>query len=186
MRIREAAGSDHPDIRQVVLAAFAEEPQVADLVDELRVTRRVRNELVAVDDAAVVGHVLLSRGWVDDDEELAPALVLSPLGVLPEAQRHGVGTTLVRAALDAARNAGESLVFLEGDPGYYGTRGFERAGRRGFLAPSQRIPAPAFQVALLGEQRHRGRLVYADAFWALDCVGLRGDELSSLREILGD
>ena len=31
----------------------------------------------------------------------------------------------------------------------------------------------------------RGRLVYADTFWAHDCVGLRGDVLQQAREALG-
>jgi hypothetical protein len=30
----------------------------------------------------------------------------------------------------------------------------------------------------------RGALVYADTFWALDCVGLRGERLVRVRERL--
>ncbi|MFC7644080.1 GNAT family N-acetyltransferase [Streptosporangium lutulentum] len=102
-------------------------------------------------------------------------LVLSPLGVLPEFQRRGVGTRLVEHALAAADQRGAPLVFLEGSPHYYGERGFERADAVGFRSPSLRIPAPAFQVARLSahEPWMTGTLVYSEPFWALDCVGLR-------------
>lgn len=69
------------------------------------------------------------------------------------------------------------LVFPEGDSGYYATHGFERADAHGFRSPSLRIPAPAFQVALLSadEPWMTETLVYSDTFWALDCVGLRDE-----------
>lgn len=69
----------------------------------------------------------------------------------------------------------EPLVFLEGAPSFYPRVGFEPAMPLGFRRPSPRIPEPAFMV-------HRnpsyqpwmtGTLVYADAFWRHDCVGLR-------------
>jgi putative acetyltransferase len=67
-------------------------------------------------------------------------------------------------------------VFLEGSPDYYPRLGFARADERGFTSPSVRIPGPAFQVAVLSAWRPwmTGALVYGEAFWALDCVGLRG------------
>jgi putative acetyltransferase len=67
------------------------------------------------------------------------------------------------------------IVFLEGDPGFYGVRGFEPATPAGFRSPSLRIPEPAFQVARLSAYRPwmTGTLVYSEPFWAFDCVGLR-------------
>jgi putative acetyltransferase len=51
--------------------------------------------LVAEDDGTVVGHVQLSRSWVDTRERLVDVLVLSPLPVHPDAQGRGLGTALV-------------------------------------------------------------------------------------------
>ncbi|HEX4791183.1 MAG TPA: GNAT family N-acetyltransferase, partial [Actinospica sp.] len=112
---------------------------------------------------------------------LVDVLVLSPLGVLAEHRRHGLGTRLVRAALDAADARGVPLVFLEGSPAHYARRGFERADALGFRSPSLRIPPPGFQVARLSayQSRMTGTLVYSDTFWALDFVGLRDDDASS-------
>ena len=68
------------------------------------------------------------------------------------------------------------LVFLEGNPAYYGTRGFERADVLGFRSPSLRIPPAGFQVARLPgyETWMKGTFVYSEnLFRALDFVGLR-------------
>ena len=105
--------------------------------------------LVAEQDGALVGHVQLSRSWVDARERLVEVLVLSPLSVLPEAQGRGVGTALVAAALERAAALDAPAVFLEGSPDYYGSRGFVRASELGFTRPSVRIPDVACQVALL-------------------------------------
>jgi putative acetyltransferase len=187
--IRPAAEHDRPGIDAVVRAAFDDGGEVADLVVDLRTSGAIEVELVAVereDGEAVVGHVALERGWVDAEEVLLDVLVLSPLSVAPSHQRRGLGTGLIEAALEAARERGESYVFLEGSPDYYGHRGFERAGSRGFLRPSERIPGPAFQVAVLEDSGATGRLVYPDAFWRHDMVGLRGEVLAALRERFGE
>ena len=69
----------------------------------------------------------------------------------------------------------EPAVFLEGDPAYYRRLGFEAAGTYGFRRPSLRIPEPAFQVFRLPsfDATLSGTLVYPDAFWRTDSVGLR-------------
>lgn len=105
-------------------------------------------------------------------------LTLSPLGVLPEFQRQGIGSRLVAHALAAADGRGVPLVFLEGPPRYYGTRGFEGAVAAGFRPPSPRIPEATFQVARLSahEPWMTGTFVYSEPFWAFDCVGLRDPE----------
>ncbi len=122
---------------------------IVELVTALDASRRTELSLVAEAGGVVVGHVQLSRSWLDAREALVDVLVLSPLSVEPGHQRQGIGTLLVRAAVDAATEVGSPAVFLEGSPDYYGTRGFERASARGFTRPSARIPDPAFQVAVL-------------------------------------
>jgi hypothetical protein len=69
----------------------------------------------------------------------------------------------------------EPAVFLEGNPAYYKRFGFVAAGEPRFIRPSVRIPEPAFQVRRLQAWPVglRGQLVYQDAFWLTDSVGLR-------------
>jgi putative acetyltransferase len=182
--IRAYRPEDEAAVRRVVTEAFTGHgPEVAELVESLRATHG-RAELVAEEDGEVVGHVLLSLSWVDARRSLVEVLVLSPLGVLPERQRQGLGTALVAAALDEARRLGAPAVFLEGDPAYYSGRGFEAATPRGFVRPSVRIPEPGFQVAVLDalEDWMTGALVYAEPFWLHDKVGLRDPRLTLVEQ----
>lgn len=168
---------DRAAVREVHTRAFGDEGEVAALTDALRATpaRLAPLSFVAVDGVEVVGNVMLSASRLDAPSRIVDVYVLSPLGVLPEFQRRGVGTALISRALEAARERRVPLVFLEGAPGYYGHRGFERADALGFRAPSLRIPGPGFQVARLPghEPWMTGTLVYHEAFWAHDMVGLR-------------
>ena len=184
MIIRPQRTDDGPAVDEVVTRAFGDEgPGIVRLLGLLdaaghRVAALVATEAGAADgaaDGAVVGHVQLSRSWVDARERLVDVLVLSPLSVRPDRQGGGVGTALVAAALDQARALASPAVFLEGSPDYYGARGFVRASAHGFTRPSVRIPDAAFQVALLPahEPWMTGALVYCDPFWATDSVGLR-------------
>ena len=175
--IRAEIAKDHAAVHAVHLRAFGEEIP-AKLADTLRAAPAPLPPLgfVAEDsDGNIIGHVLLSASRLDAPSRLVDVFVLSPLGVLPEFQRQGVGARLIQAALAAAEARDVPLVFLEGSPTYYATRGFERADELGFRSPSCRIPPPAFQVARLAAYQPwmTGTLVYSETFWALDCVGLR-------------
>lgn len=182
--IRPARSEDRDAVRRVNSAAFGGH-HVPDLVDALVRAGDVVASLVAEVAGELVGHVQLSRCWVDARERLVEVVVLSPLAVEPSQQRRGVGTALVAAALETARTAGEVAVFLEGDPGFYGSRGFSPGASSGFGRPSPRIPEPAFQVALFDEDLPRGPLVYCQTFWTQDCVGLRDPRLARVETKAG-
>jgi len=138
---------------------------------------------VATLDDRVIGHVMLSAARLDAPPRIVDVLTLSPLGVLPAFQHQGIGTRLIQHALAAADSQGVPLVFLEGAPSYYGKHGFQAAEAAGFRAPSLRYPDGAFQVVRLSahEPWMTGTFVYSETFWALDCVGLRGEHLRAAR-----
>lgn len=183
VRVRPQAPADREAVHRVVAEAFAHHGlEVVAMVEALNAAGKTRASLVAEVEGEVVGHVQLSHSWVDARRRLVDVLVLSPLGVLPSHHGRGIGTTLLAAAVEAARDAGAPAVFLEGSPDFYGARGWSRASTLGFERPSVRIPDPAFQVVLLDshEEWMTGRLVYCDPFWDLDCVGLRDPRLADL------
>ena len=66
-----------------------------------------------------------------------PALLLGPLVVEPVFRSQGIGETLVKRSLDAAKAAGAKLVVLVGDEPYYARMGFKRVppGRVDFPGP---------------------------------------------------
>jgi putative acetyltransferase len=181
--VRQERREDHEAVREVHAQAFGDSERVPTLVDALRTaqTSLAPLSLVATVGERVVGHVMLSACRLDALPRLVDVLSLSPLGVLPEFQRQGIGTRLVADALAGADSRGIPLVFLEGSPHYYGKRGFADATKLGFRPPTLRYPPGAFQVATLSsyEEWMTGTFVYSDVFWALDCVGLRGERLEA-------
>jgi putative acetyltransferase len=188
MKLREERPGDRESVRNVHTRAFGDHGRadhspadhglvVANLVDTLRETITPANglSLVAEDDGQIVGHVMFTRSLLDAPRRLVDVYVLSPLGVLPEHQKRGIGSALVRRGLESVSEQAMPLVFLEGDPRYYSRFGFTPGGDLGFRKPSLRIPDEAFQVFKLPgyESWMTGTLVYAEPFWRYDSVGLR-------------
>ena len=171
--VRPAVSSDRPAVSSVLISGFGR-PVVAELADALG-ERDASVSLVAVEGSRVVGYVGLSRSWVDAPDRLVDVLVLSPLGVVPDRQRLGVGRALMAGAVAAAGRSGDPLLFLEGDPRYYAQFGFVRGSSLSFAPPSVRVPDQGFQVLPLPayDPAMTGALVYNETFWAYDCVGLR-------------
>jgi putative acetyltransferase len=173
--IRAEHPAERAVVERVVADAFGDQGAVvAELVRVLRASPDALS-LVAERDGAVVGHVLFSTSLLDAPPRLVPVQVLSPLAVDPAHQRTGVGSALVRRGIEELTGRGAPLVFLEGSPVYYSRLGFASAGPLGFRKPSLRIPDAGFQVATLPayEPWMTGTLVYHQAFWDHDLVGLR-------------
>lgn len=146
----ERAG-DVAAVRAVHLAAFSTSAE-ADLVDALRSDAEAwipELSLVAVaPDGTVTGHALLTRCHVDRTR----AVALAPCAVLPGKQRQGVGSAVVRAALQAARGRGEHLVLVLGHPEYYPRFGFFPASRLGIRPPFE-VPDGAMMALVLDTSR---------------------------------
>jgi predicted N-acetyltransferase YhbS len=128
--IRPESESDREAIAKVHRAAFGRDEEGA-IVERLRASDAYLPEfsLVAELHGEVAGHTILSLGRLDD----RPALALGPIGVLPERQRAGVGSALMRASLDRAREQGHQLVVLLGHPEYYPRFGFVPAETLGIM-----------------------------------------------------
>ena len=131
--IRPFSPEDAATVRKVHLEAFAGRKGEARLVEMLRGAGAAPVSLVAVDEASggVVGHVLFSPVEIDDGGSGIRAVGLAPVGVLPEYQGKGTGSHLIRAGMEACRQAGYDAVVLLGEPGYYSRFGFERASDHG-------------------------------------------------------
>jgi putative acetyltransferase len=165
--VRREIPADQAAVAAVHTAAFSRggdgQPAEVSLVDALRDNGDVVPglSLVAVAGDGVVGHVVCSRGQLDD----RPSLGLGPLGVLPAHQRSGVGLALMHAVLAAADALQEKEVFVLGDPAYYSRFGFVLAAPLGLL-PQDPAWSEHFQVRPLAgwDPSARGTFRYAPAF----------------------
>lgn len=162
MIVRPEDPSLHPKIRALLLNAFSGTAE-ADLVERLRADGDAAIALAAIEDDAVIGHIVMSR-------MSAPfrALGLGPLAVTTDWRRQGVGGELVRAALDQARGDGYDAVFVLGDSSYYARFGFSVTLAERFDSP---YAGAHFMVLALGGgdlPASGGRVDYAPAFRALE------------------
>jgi putative acetyltransferase len=151
-------------IRLVDEAAFPT-PAEAGLVDRLRADGDLVLSLVAEQDGIVVGHVVFSRIVIERDDDPGTAVSLAPVAVLPQYQRAGVGKALIARGLATLAERGESVVFVLGDPAYYGRFGFTATEAARFVSD---YAGPYLQaLRLAGRRVTPGRLRYASAFAAL-------------------
>lgn len=118
--IRAAGPADHAAIHAVVAAAFGQ-PDEADLVNALRADGDALLELVAVEDGAIVGHLLFSPLGTDNGRRLA---ALAPLSVQPGHQKDGIGTALMEEGHRRLATAGIEAIIVLGHPAYYPRVGY--------------------------------------------------------------
>jgi predicted N-acetyltransferase YhbS len=92
-------------------------------------------QLVARTAGGLVGTV---RYWpIAIGQHFTRALLLGPLAVAPDQRGRGIGTALMRRALDFATDAGHDLVLLVGDVNFYRPFGFVPAARYGISMPDE-------------------------------------------------
>lgn len=174
---RTAVQADNDRIDEVHDAAFGAEHGIPALLELLRASWAWIDDggFVAELDEQIVGHVQYTSAIVDAPQRLVDVLVLSPVGVVPEHHGKGIGSTLIRHSLGVIEQRPEPVVFLEGNPAYYSRFGWVAGDGLDFHRPSIRTPKPAFQARKQPsyDDALSGRLVYPDAFWKADAVGLR-------------
>ncbi|PAP76133.1 GNAT family N-acetyltransferase [Rubrivirga marina] len=148
--IRPERPSDRDAVYRVNEAAFGQ-PDEADLVDRLRERSSSYLGLVAEVDGIVVGHILFTPVTLDPSAGSGQAVGaadvrgLAPMAVLPEHQRSGVGSALVRAGLAACAADGAEAVVVLGHPAYYPRFGFKPASAFG-IACAYDVPSEAFMA----------------------------------------
>ncbi len=118
MRVRRAKAADIKGIRTIV-QPFAES-RILVPKDAVTYYEAVQQFRVAELDGRVVGCGALHVMW----EDLAE---IRTLAVLPEAKGHGVGSALLDALMDDARELGVSRLFcLTFEVDFFSRHGFER------------------------------------------------------------
>ena len=136
--IRTELPGDEDAIRRVTDAAFGS-PREAGIVDAIRGTDRwiEGGSLVAQGaEGGLIGHLLISEGDLDLTAGGTRRIwMIGPVAVAPEVQRQGVGSALMRAAIELATERKQPIICLLGHADYYPRFGFEPARAIGIEAP---------------------------------------------------
>jgi putative acetyltransferase len=144
MMIRAEQSGDSQAIYRVNAIAFGRGHE-ANLVDRLRGLPGTLS-LVAVEGDAIVGHIFFSPVTLADaGADNILVLGLGPVAVLPEYQRGGIGSQLIRHGLAQCRQRGGRAVVVLGDPQFYARFGFVPAAEKQ-LRCEYTAPEGAFRV----------------------------------------
>lgn len=138
MNIRRAISQDRDDVQRVHLCAFPEgENEIVSklAIDLLSAKKTLQTiSLVAETDGAIVGHIAFSPVTIDNHENFL-SYILAPLGVKPEYQKQRIGSKLIEYGMQQLSIMGVNVVFVYGDPNYYGRFGFSAEAAQHFTPP---------------------------------------------------
>jgi predicted N-acetyltransferase YhbS len=133
MLLRQEQEAEFPLIYDLVKTAFetarVSNGEEQNFVARLRAGGNYIPELalVAEEEGKLIGHIMLTRTFVETAAGRQPLLLLGPLAVALERRRQGLGSRLVQQALRLAQARGHTAVVLVGDPAYYSRFGFQPA-----------------------------------------------------------
>ncbi len=158
MQVRPETPQDYAGIASLHARAFGNRAAEAAVVALRRQCAQydVELSLVAVENGAIVGHVLLVPCTMRLLGQDVRAVNLAPIAVAPERQRQGIGSALVSEAHASAIRKNYTVSFLLGDPAYYSRLGYRPAAFGSSFAEVVSVPQPGCGL-------HRRGVTGADA-----------------------
>lgn len=152
--IRVATNLDREAVCDIHLRAFPEGENriVAALATQLLDEEAAPDTIVLVAESGgeVVGHIAFSPVKAESDKDWRGS-ILAPLAVNPVCQKTGIGSKLIASGIELLARKMVHVLFVYGDPKYYGRFGFnaEAAGR--FLPPYELEHPFGWQAKVLHE-----------------------------------
>ncbi len=162
MDIREAVAGDHHEIEALTARAFEGKNYSAG--NEAFIAQRLQGcgcltfQLVAEWQGKVAGHIAVSPALVDGEH--VGCYGIGPLAVCPSAQSNGIGTRLLKEAVDRLKMSKAHCCVLVGDPNFYSRLGFQP--EQGLTYP--KADAANFQSLRFGEDILIGEVSFNSAF----------------------
>lgn len=131
---RPFAAADASRVDVLLRAAFPSATE-ANLVQHLRASGELVMEVVAERGDALAGYAAYPRLKIERGVEIADAVGLAPLAVASRFRKQGIGAALMQDGFVRLTDAGETIVFVLGDAGYYSRQGFRLDLAAGFVSP---------------------------------------------------
>jgi len=178
--LRLECKADWTTVEQITYRAFRDAPPTGDDDgNEALLARKLRSrpafvpelDYVAELDGKIVGNIMYTQSRiVNDSGNEWETLTFGPVSVLPEYQRQGIGSALIRRTLYKARELGHRAVLIFGYESYYPHFGFKPASEYSITtAEGTNFPAfmalPLYDGALDGIS---GKLICDEAYSSLD------------------
>ncbi len=139
--IRQEKPDDYEAVSDLIERAFEFE-KLSDhkeqfLVKRLRKSNDFIPELSVIAEIGkiIVGHILLTRIKIKNNQNEFISLALAPVSVLPEYQRNGIGGKLIEEAHNTAIKLGYKSIVLLGHEKYYPKFGYQQADKFGIELP---------------------------------------------------
>ena len=162
VKLRAETAADARAIEAVIASAFRNAPHATHteryIAAALRRAGKLTVSLVAETDRTVIGHVAISPVSISDGA--TGWFGLGPVAILPQHQRRGIGSRLVRAALRLLRSRGACGCVVLGEPHYYRRFGFQ--ADPGLILPG--VPPEYFLALSFDSSQPRGTVTYHEAF----------------------
>lgn len=171
--VRQETSQDIPSIFKVIKEAFKSaetpNPDEPQLVERLRKSNAFIPELslVAIIDNQIVGHILLTKIKVNNNEQVFDSLALAPVSVLPQYKNRGIGGQLITKSHSSARQLGYHSIILLGHHNYYPRFGYKLAKAFGFKLPFDVPDENCMAIELIkdGLKEVNGTVEYPSAFF---------------------
>ena len=148
IEIREERPDDVAAVRNLNRRAFGQD-QESNIVDALRANGAALLSLVATLDDRVVGHIMYSPLTIGGN---VTGAALGPMAVLPEHQRQGIGSKLVKVGNQKLKDAGYPFIIVVGHADYYPRFGFKRANEHGITCEWD-LPDDVFMLLVLDQAK---------------------------------
>jgi len=164
--IRKEEKKDYNDIFEINKSAFGQEEE-SKLIDKIRSGDNFISDisLVAEIDGKIIGHILFSKIEISGSS-IFKSLALAPMAVVPEFQKKGVGSKLIKEGIRKAKDLEFESIIVLGHKDYYPRFGFQKASKWNIKCPFE-APDETFMAIELFENALKdksGTVVYPPEF----------------------
>jgi putative acetyltransferase len=92
-------------------------------------------------DGKLIGNIMYSRSYVQNkDQEIVETITFGPVSILPEYQKRGFGSMLIKHSIEKAKEMGHAAIIIYGNPHDYCKHGFCGSKKYGIGIQDHKFP----------------------------------------------